>query len=463
MLNMKKTFKLRFLMLTILVVFIGLMLALILFLQTTFLDGTYKNNKIAYLKDTAAQIDEGIQNDDILSVLEDISFSNEVCIRVVTDAVGFTTYQDASSCALGKLSNKQLNKIATTTFDNGGEALFDSNSSNIKNAYIYSKLSKVNDENVLIMLSTSIVPLQSTIDTMYDQFNIIIIVVVIATILLALCLSSLIVKPIKKIEMEATNLPSGKYDHKLVKTDAREIENLNNTLATANEEIIKADVARKELIGNVSHDLRTPLTMIVGYGEMIRDFPEENNAENINVIINEAKRLSTLVDDLLDLSKVESGKIEFHNKDTKISDLLGSVYDQFEPYCKANNIELVLNVEDSDVVVSVDENRLKQVLHNFMSNALNYNDAKDTKIIIGEEKVDGAYRIYVYDNGSGVKEEDKDKIWNRYYKVDKEHKRSHIGSGIGLSLCKDILDKMGYKYGVDSVYKEYSKFYFDIL
>ena len=450
-------------MLTILVVFIGLMLALILFLQTTFLDGTYKNNKIAYLKDTAALIDEGIQNDDILSVLEDISFSNEVCVRVITDAVGFTTYQDASSCALGKLSSKQLNKIATTTFDNGGEALFDSNSSNIKNAYIYSKMSKVNDENVLIMLSTSIVPLQSTIDTMYDQFNIIIIVVVIATILLALCLSSLIVKPIKKIEMEATNLPSGKYDHKLIKTDAREIENLNNTLARANEEIIKADVARKELIGNVSHDLRTPLTMIVGYGEMIRDFPEENNAENINVIINEAKRLSTLVDDLLDLSKVESGKIEFHNKDIKISDLLGSVYDQFEPYCKANNIELVLNIEDSDVVVSVDENRLKQVLHNFMSNALNYNDAKDTKIIIGEEKVDGAYRIYVYDNGSGVKEEDKDKIWNRYYKVDKEHKRSHIGSGIGLSLCKDILDKIGYKYGVDSVYKEYSKFYFDIL
>ena len=450
-------------MLTILVVFIGLMLALILFLQTTFLDGTYKNNKIAYLKETAAQIDEGIQNDDILSVLEDISFSNEVCVRVITDAVGFTTYQDASSCALGKLSSKQLNKIATTTFDNGGEALFDNNSSYLKNVYIYSKLSKVNDENVLIMLSTSIVPLQSTIDTMYDQFNIIIIVVVIATILLALCLSSLIVKPIKKIEMEATNLPSGKYDHKLIKTDAREIENLNNTLARANEEIIKADVARKELIGNVSHDLRTPLTMIVGYGEMIRDFPEENNAENINVIINEAKRLSTLVDDLLDLSKVESGKIEFHNKDIKISDLLESVYDQFEPYCKANNIELVLNIEDSDVVVSVDENRLKQVLHNFMSNALNYNDAKDTKIIIGEEKVDGAYRIYVYDNGSGVKEEDKDKIWNRYYKVDKEHKRSHIGSGIGLSLCKDILDKMGYKYGVDSVYKEYSKFYFDIL
>ena len=460
---MKKTFKLRFLMLTILVVFIGLMLALILFLQTTFLDGTYKNNKIAYLKDTAAQIDEGIQNDDILSVLEDISFSNEVCVRVITDAVGFTTYQDASSCALGKLSSKQLNKIATTTFDNGGEALFDSNSSNIKNAYIYSKLSKVNDENVLIMLSTSIVPLQSTIDTMYDQFNIIIIVVVIATILLALCLSSLIVKPIKKIEMEATNLPSGKYDHKLVKTDAREIDNLNNTLARANEEIIKADVARKELIGNVSHDLRTPLTMIVGYGEMIRDFPEENNAENINVIINEAKRLSTLVDDLLDLSKVESGKIEFHNKDIKISDLLGSVYDQFEPYCKANNIELVLNVEDGDVMVNVDENRLKQVLHNFMSNALNYNDAKDAKIIIGEEKVNGAYRIYVYDNGSGVKQEDKDKIWNRYYKVDKEHKRSHIGSGIGLSLCRDILDKMGYKYGVDSVYGEYSKFYFDIL
>lgn len=460
---MKKTFKLKFLMLAILIVFIGLMLVLILFLQTHFLDDSYKNNKITYLKETATKIDYGLQNNDIFSVLEDISFTNEACIRVVTDAVGFTTYKEASSCALGQLDSKQLSKIASVTYDNGGEALFDNNSSYLKNVYIYSRLSKVNDENVLILLSTSIIPLQSTIDTMYDQFKIIVIVVVIATILLALCLSSLIVEPIKKIEMEAKYLPSGKYNYELVKTDAREIANLNATLHKANEEIIKADVARKELIGNVSHDLRTPLTMIVGYGEMIRDFPEENNDENINVIISEAKRLSTLVDDLLDLSKVESGKIDFHLKKMKIADLLKSVYDQFEPYCKANNIEILLDVKDKDAVVNVDENRLKQVLHNFVNNALSYNEAEKPKIIIGEEKNGNAYRIYVYDNGIGVKEEDKLKIWDRYYKVDKEHKRSHMGSGIGLSLCKDILEKMGYQYGLDSVYGKYSKFYFDIL
>lgn len=459
---MNKTLKLRFLLSTILIIFICLILALILFLQTKFLDVTYKNNKIQYLKDIAVKIDDGIQSDNIISVFEDVSLSDEVCLRVVTDAIGFTAYKDASSCSLGQLNNKQLKKIASITYENNGEALFDNNSSYLKNVYIYAKLSKVHNEDVLIMLSTSIIPLQSTIDTMYDQFNIIVIVVVIATVLLALCLSSLIVDPIKKIEREACNLPIGKYDYKLIKTDAKEIANLNDTLAKANEEIIKADIARKELIGNVSHDLRTPLTMIVGYGEMIRDFPEENTSENINIIINEAKRLSVLVDDLLNISKIESNNIEFKFQKIKIDDLLKSVYAYFEPYCNMENIELILNVEDKNAYINIDKERAQQILHNFVNNAIQYNDAKMPKIIIGEQRIKEGHRLYVYDNGGGIKENDMQKIWNRYYKVDKEHKRSHIGSGIGLSLCKDLLDKMGLKYGVESKYGQYSKFYFDI-
>ena len=452
----------------ILIVFIVLVLLLISFLQKTFLADTYKDNKISYLKSVASEVDTGLKNNNIESVFNTISYSNEVCVRVVTDSIVIgNEYKEANSCALGKLTSRQLSSIASQTIANGGEKLFDnyyfqSNGQYDGNIYIYSKLSTINNENVLILLSTNIVPLKVTLDTMSDQFNIIIIVVVLVTILLALSLSSVIVLPIKRMEKEAKNLPIGKYDSSFIKTDAKEIESLNNTLAMANQEIIKADRARKELIGNVSHDLRTPLTMIVGYGEMIRDLPEENTPENINVIIDEAKRLSTLVDDLLDLSKVETGEINLHESDVNLSTLLSQLYHQFEPFCKSKDIELELEIKDENVIVHTDGNRAKQVLYNFVNNALQYNDAKDKKIIIGEEKINDAYRLYVYDNGSGIKEEDKEKIWNRYYKVDREHKRFHIGSGIGLSLCKEILEKMGLNYGVDSKYGEYSRFYFDV-
>ncbi len=464
----KKTLNLRLLMLMILIVFIVLVLLLISFLQKTFLADTYKDNKISYLKAVASEVDTGLKDNNIESVFNTISYSNEVCVRVVTDSVVIgNEYKEANSCALGKLTTRQLSNIASQTIANGGEKLFDnyyfqSNGQYDGSIYIYSKLSTINNENVLILLSTNIVPLKVTLDTMSDQFNIIIIVVVLVTILLALSLSSIIVLPIKRMEKEAKNLPIGKYDSSSIKTDAKEIESLNNTLAMANEEIIKADRARKELIGNVSHDLRTPLTMIVGYGEMIRDLPEENTPENINVIIDEAKRLSTLVDDLLDLSKVETGEINLHEDDINLSTLLAQLYHQFEPFCKSKDITLVLDIKDENVIVHIDGNRAKQVLYNFVNNALQYNDAKDKKIIIGEEKINDSYRLYVYDNGSGIKEEDKEKIWNRYYKVDREHKRFHIGSGIGLSLCKEILEKMGLNYGVDSKDGEYSKFYFDV-
>ena len=464
----KKTLNLRLLMLMILIVFIVLVLLLISFLQKTFLADTYKDNKISYLKSVASEVDTGLKNNNIESVFNTISYSNEVCVRVVTDSIVIgNEYKEANSCALGKLTTRQLSSIASQTIANDGEKLFDNyyfqgGGQYDGNIYIYSKLSTINNENVLILLSTNIVPLKVTLDTMSDQFNIIIIVVVLVTILLALSLSSIIVLPIKRMEKEAKNLPIGKYDSSFIKTDAKEIESLNNTLAMANEEIIKADKARKELIGNVSHDLRTPLTMIVGYGEMIRDLPEENTPENINVIIDEAKRLSTLVDDLLDMSKVETGEINLRVSDVNLSTLLSQLYHQFEPFCKSKDIKLELDIKDENVIVHTDGNRAKQILYNFVNNALQYNDAKDKKIIIGEEKINDAYRLYVYDNGSGIKEEDKEKIWNRYYKVDREHKRFHIGSGIGLSLCKEILEKMGLNYGVDSKYGEYSKFYFDV-
>ena len=460
---MKKKFSLRIELIIFLLIFVLSILGLIYFFQTTFLDSFYKDSKINVLENIASEVKLSIENDDLDDYMDQITISNEVCVRVVSNN---SKYNNVGACSLKNLDFNTINDIAKQTSDNGGDKLFDLfryhvNSESELDVYIYSKLFDINDETVMVLVSTMITPIGATISTIKSQYVIIVGIVVIMTIILALILSHFIIKPIKKINDESKNLAKGEYDKSKVNFKIKEFDELNNTLDKANEDISKADKAKKELLANVSHDLRTPLTMIVGYGEMIRDLPEENNESNINVIIDEAKRLSTLVDDLLDISRIENNNIKLNKKDVSLNDLLTNTYHQYEKYCEAQNVKFELKLSE-DKIVSIDEARIKQVLYNFINNALNYNDKDNQLIILGSEIIDNKTRVYVYDNGEGISDKDINNIWDRYYKVDKLHKRSHIGSGIGLALSKQLLEAHNIKYGVESKVGEYTKFYFDL-
>ena len=460
---MKKKFSLRIELIIFLLIFVLSILGLIYFFQTTFLDSFYKESKINVLENIASEVKLSIENDDLDDYMDQITISNEVCVRVVSNN---SKYNNVGACSLKNLDFNTINDIAKQTSDNGGDKLFDLfryhvNSDSELDIYIYSKLFDINDETVMVLVSTMITPIGATISTIKSQYVIIVGIVVVMTIILALILSHFIIKPIKKINDESKNLAKGEYDKSKVNFKIKEFDELNNTLDKANEDISKADKAKKELLANVSHDLRTPLTMIVGYGEMIRDLPEENNESNINVIIDEAKRLSTLVDDLLDISRIENDNIKLNKKEVSLNDLLTNTYHQYEKYCEAQNVKLELKLSE-DKIVSIDEARIKQVLYNFINNALNYNDKDNQLIILGSEIIDNKTRVYVYDNGEGISDKDINNIWDRYYKVDKLHRRSHIGSGIGLALSKQLLEAHNIKYGVESKVGEYTKFYFDL-
>ena len=399
----------------------------------------------------------------IEAVIDEVSISNEVCVRVVSNDSRFNI---TKACSLQSLDKQMINAMAEQTAKSGGKKLFD----NFKyrginlvtnNIYVYSTLVNYKGQYSMILVSSMIEPMTATISTIKTQYIFIVLIVLVMAILLALLLSAFIIKPIKKINNESKKLSKGEYDNSDINLLSKEFDELNTTLTEANGDILKAEQARKELLGNVSHDLRTPLTMIVGYGEMIRDIKEENNEENINIIIDEAKRLSSLVDDLIDISKLETNSIELHKKKISLNDLLTNVYHQYLKYCEAQSVEFKLNLID-DIEVEIDELRIKQVLYNFINNALNYNNSSNQLIVLGTEIVEGKHRVYVYDNGEGIAQENIANIWDRYYKVDREHKRHHIGSGIGLSLSKQLLEAHGLNYGVESTINEYSKFYFDL-
>ena len=441
-------------------------MGLVYFVQTTFLDDFYKANKIKSLQSVGTSVAGIVGDDDLQEMIEHLSMSNEVCVRVVSNN---EAYNYSGPCTLRSIDNMTINAIASEVSQTeNGEKLFDDFHyqrhflEKPEDVYIYAKLFDYDNEKVMVMVSSGITPLNTTISTIKSQYLLILAVIILMTVILALILSRYILKPIKQINSESKNLSRGEYDASSVRTVSKEFDELNETLENANEDILMAEKAKKELLGNVSHDLRTPLTMIVGYGEMIRDLPEENTEENINVIIDEARRLSTLVDDLIDISKIDAIKLELNKEKTSLNELLNDVYRQYEKYCQNHGIALEMDLGD-DAEVEIDVKRIKQVLYNFVNNSLNYNSKDEQIIRISQKKIsDDTYRVSIYDNGDGIGEKDIGRIWDRYYKVDKEHKRHHIGSGIGLSLAKQLLEAHELNYGVKSEKGEFTEFFFDL-
>ena len=384
---MKKKTSLRLQLIGILLGFVVLLMGTVYFVQTTFLDDFYRINKIKSIESVGKSVAEQIGDSDFEDIVERAGMTNEVCIRVVSNN---SAYSYTGACTLRGLDNSIINLIAQETMESAdGEKLFDDfryqrrPDENPEKVFIYSKFITYNNEPVMVLVSTAITPLSATISTLKSQYFLISIALIVMTVVLALIISRIILRPVKQISEESRNLSRGEYDGTRVRTDSREMSDLNETLIRANEDIQKADKAKKELLGNVSHDLRTPLTMIVGYGEMIRDLPEENTEENLNVIIEEAKRLSTLVDDLIDISKIDTAGVELNKEDIRLNALLEDVYHQYQKYCESQNIDFSLKLSEDDPLVNIDIKRIKQILYNFINNSLNYNSKKKQKIILG--------------------------------------------------------------------------------
>ena len=239
-----------------------------------------------------------------------------------------------------------------------------------------------------------------------------------------------------------------------------EIVELAQTLNFARDEISKADKMQKELIANVSHDFKTPLTMIKSYASMIReisgDIPEKRNKHAL-VIEEEADRLTALVNDVLELSKLASGIGELKLSTVNLSSYVYEVLGRFEYLAETQGYQFIVDV-DEEIYTRADELKIGQVLYNLIGNAVNYTG--DDKRVFVSLKHDGAGACFsVRDTGKGIKDEDIPTIWDRYYRSSETHKRPVKGTGLGLSIVKSALDRHGFIYGVRSKLNKGSEFF----
>lgn len=475
-------------------------IVLLWFFQIVFLEGFYKSIKSTQIEQGAKQISVSVRNNSNISeVMESVSRNNSLSVYIYdtstpifrkiytcdyNNAVWRTDFQEhqayryyreaynSGGTYLGTVTfetamssmkefQQNFNKYSQSSQqDSGNIQIPDSEYSQYEN-FVYAEIIQISEDTQCFMLITSMItPVSSVANTLRIQLMIVSAVVFILAIGLSFYASRRISKPLSNMNETAKELAKQNYDIEFRGSGYLEVKELSDTLNFTRRELSKVDELRQELIANISHDLRTPLTMIRGYGEVMRDLPGENTPENVQIIIDEASRLSNLVTDLLDLSKLQSGALAL---DIDVFSLTDSIKDIFKRYTKLKEQDGYNIVFESseNVLVKGDELKISQVIYNLMNNAVNY-AGEDKTIIVSQTVKDDIVRIEVTDHGDGIPAEKLEYIWDRYYKVDKAHKRAVIGTGLGLSIVKNILDLHHSHYGVISELGKGSTFWFEL-
>lgn len=313
---------------------------------------------------------------------------------------------------------------------------------------------------IMTLVNCDILPVDSTVSTILIQFAALTVILLVASAFLAVIISRHLSGPVSRINDEAKRLATGDYSVHFDASGCREMVELSDTLNYTASELGRVDRMQKELLANISHDLRTPLTMISGYAEVMRDIPGEMTAENMQIVIDETARLTSLVNDVLDLSRITSGNVQLRPKRFSLTALVSETMRRYSRLREREGYEISFSA-DRECFVTADETRISQVLYNLVNNAISYT-GEDRRVLVEQNIRGGSVRISVTDTGEGIPKEKLPLIWERYYKASEYHRRGAVGSGLGLSIVKGILDQMGAAYGVSSTPGEGSTFWFEL-
>jgi signal transduction histidine kinase len=235
----------------------------------------------------------------------------------------------------------------------------------------------------------------------------------------------------------------------------------NRALEEQNRRVEAASRMKTEFVANMSHELRSPLNSIIGFSELMHDGKlgplTEFQKESFGRILNGAHHLLRLINDILDLARVEAGKLEFRPEPVSLSQLIDEACDSLSGLATEKHIHIIRRV-DLPAEVRIDPGRFKQVLYNYLSNALKFSDGCDVCVTVKAEGKD-AFRLEVVDSGMGIADSDLDRLFTDFHQLDSGKSKRFQGAGLGLALTKRIVEAQGGRVGVRSVLGKGSTFF----
>lgn len=474
----------------------------------------YQRTKVAQMKrvySQAVKICEGVdwgmldadQWNELYDSLDTLSSNSNVSIYIMMveaysqsgEIVTLNYVYPANSDRLKEVMREQVEKYVKSMYFDiplGDNCQMLSKSSNCEVYKVYDQrvgsnfieLTGQMPQNYWVYLRTNYQSIQESVQVSNQFITYAGVVIVIIGIFIMLFISNQYTKPILRLAKHARDMQelnfSSRYEDKRydeigvlgnsMNALADELERTISELKTANNELrldlehrSKLEEMRQEFLANVSHELKTPIALIQGYAEGLQDNINEDAESRefyCEVIVDEADKMNKMVKKLLDLNQLEFGNGRVHLEHFDLNSVLDSVINASEILFRQNEISLSYQRSDEAVMVWADEYMIEEVVTNYVSNALNH-VKYDKKIEIKTALERGVVRVSVFNTGDPIPKEDIEKIWTKFYKVDKARTREYGGNGIGLSIVKAVMEAHDQQYGVIN-YDNGVEFWFEL-
>ena len=435
--------------------------------QVIFLGQFYEMMKISSVSRAVEKLAESYNSGQFYSSLSDAAIENDMCIEVLNKDGTESHYQCVFSgnCLMHNGSNDVYFFYMEMLQNEDGIVSRQLYNQTMQSDMLIYGCPLYDEDGSLsgyILTNARLVPVQATRQIFQQITMLITALLVPAGIVLSAYAAENLSTPINRLKVSARRLAQGDYTAQFTGGGCAEVDDLADALTYASHELSRTDEMQRDLIANVSHDMRTPLTMMKAYAEMIRDLSGDNpvkREQHLNVIIEEADRLSLLVSDMLDLSKLESGSQKLEPERIDISEKLRELARRYEGLSERMGYHLHFT-GDEPYMICCDSGKIERVICNLLNNAINYTSKEDRCVYLRQINRGECVRIEISDTGDGIEEDKIKLIFDKYYRSE-NHKREVVGTGLGLSIVKAILKMHGYNYGVNSKLGEGSTFWFE--
>lgn len=454
--------------------------AVLWLLQTVFLQTFYDRMTIRNAERAASEIADALSSGD-LSRMDELASENSLLI-FLTDAQGNVLYSADEHASLyeknwsrgngnnpyrteermgwqaGAFRNLPrdysgfLTRLAESPDGTVGFATEDGA------AYIWGA---VLEEGDILYISTPLGAVGAAVGILRGQLLWVTALSLVLGFLMAWWFSGRFARPVAALSVQARHLGEGDFRPDYTEGFCAELDDLSGTLKETSQRLQRLENARRELLANVSHDLRTPLTMIKGYAEMVRDISWSDGAQreaDLAVIIREADRLTGLVNDILEESSLRTGQDAGTRTPVDLSAAARAAAEQFAPLCARRELTLETDIQPG-LWVTGDEKQLQRVLYNWLDNAIRHSGPGQS-VRLSLKRETGLARAEVRDHGPGIAPENLPHIWDRYYTA--EERRETGGTGLGLAITREILKRHSARFGVESQPGQGSLFWFTL-
>lgn len=289
--------------------------------------------------------------------------------------------------------------------------------------------------------------------------------VFLAAIIAVYFVTERITSPLKNMSRAAKSFASGKFDVRVDESGEDEVAELAAAFNAMAESLRRADEMRSSFLANVSHDLKTPMTTISGFIDaiLVGAIPPEQQTEYLERIKSEVLRLSRLVRQLLDISRVQAGERKFEFVDFDICEMARQILLSFEQKIDEKRLEVDFDCDDFNMMVNADKDAIHQILYNICDNAVKFSREKgELKLSVKQRENDKKVIVSVFNQGVGIPEEDLPLVFERFYKTDKSRGLDKTGVGLGLYISKTIINAHGEEIHAESQQGENCRFWFTL-